>query len=196
MTGLVAQLRRGAGGVYALMAFRPDWRSYFDVSFNGMTASFTAAIVSLPAFILTVAASNHFIAATPELADAGASIGLWGAIGQYARIWLVFPVVAFAVVWVMGLKTGLAAWITVHNWAVAALLHIQALIWALYAAGIFDVNALSAMLGFYQVLRLAVHWRVAAGAMGLHWSISAGAACIPLVVDAILVYGVFAAVGG
>ncbi len=196
MTGLAERFRHATAGLYAMMAFKPGWRARFDVSFDGMIASFGGALIALPAFALIVLGSNHFIAAHPDIVDPTAQVGLWGAAGQYARIWLLFPPVALLVCLVLGLKTELAAWITVHNWAVAVLLWIQALIWMLHAAGIIGLEMLSFLLALYQVLRLVVHWRVAMGALGLHWGIAAGAACIPLIVDAILVYGLTAGAGG
>jgi hypothetical protein len=165
MTGLAERFRHAAAGLYAMMAFKPGWRSRFDVSFDGMIASFGGALIALPAFALIVLGSNHFIAAHPGIVDPSVHVGLWGAAGQYARIWLLFPPVALLVCLVLGLKTGLAAWITVHNWAVTVLLWIQALIWMLHASGIIGLEVLSFLLALYQVLRLAVHWRVAMGAL-------------------------------
>lgn len=190
MTGLIAEARRSLAGLYAMLTFKPGWRSHFDVSADGMIRSFSAVIVALPAFALLVAASNHFLAHNPDLAGETAGLTVRSAALQYARIWLLFPPVALMVTLVLGLKTGLTAWITVHNWAVAALLALQALIWTLYAAGLAGVEALSVMLAMYQAVRLGVHWRVAHGALGLPWGVSAGAACIPLVVDALIVYAV------
>ena len=190
MTGLIAEARRNLAGVYAMLAFKPGWRDHFDVGADGMIRSFSAALVALPAFALLAAASNHFLAHNPDLAGEATGLTLTGAALQYARIWLLFPPVALIVTLVLGLKTGLFAWITVHNWTVTALLALQALIWTLYAAGLAGIEALSVMLALYQVVRLAVHWRVAHGALGLPWGMSAGAACIPLVVDALIVYAV------
>ena len=138
--------------------------------------------------------ANHVLASLPD--GAGAQISLTDAIGQYVRIWLLFPVIAFVVVKVLGLKTGFSAWVVVHNWAVFALLPVQALLWLLAAAGIANAQMLGLLLALYQIIRLGVHWRVAAGALGLHWGLAAGAACIPLVIDALIVYGLSSTAGG
>ncbi|WP_439633458.1 hypothetical protein [Glycocaulis sp.] len=194
MGGMVADIQSGTRGIWAMLAFKEDWRQHFDVSVDGFVRSFMAVLYALPAFILLIISANHVL---PEFSgNPGAQVSLAGALGQYARIWLLFPVIAFMVVNVLGLKGGFSAWVVVHNWAVFVLLHVQALFWLLAAAGIANAQALGLMLALYQILRLMVHWRVAAGTLGLHWGLAAGAACIPLVIDALIVYGLASASGG
>lgn len=194
MGGMIADIQSGTRGIWAMLAFKEGWRTHFNVSADGFVRSFMAVIYALPAFVLLMVSANHVLAGLPGGADA--QISLAGAVGQYARIWLLFPVIAYVVVKVLGLKTGFSAWVVVHNWAVFVLLHVQALFWLLAAAGIANAQALGLMLALYQIIRLVVHWRVAAGALGLHWGLAAGAACIPLVIDALIVYGFASASGG
>lgn len=194
MGGMIADIRSGVRGIWDMLAFKGGWRSHFDVSVDGFTRSFLAILYALPAFILLMMSANHVLASLPGGADA--QIGFADAIGQYARIWLLFPVIAFVVVKVLGLKTGFSAWVVVHNWAVFVLLYVQALFWLLAAAGIANPEMLGLLLALYQIIRLGVHWRVAAGALDLHWGLAAGAACIPLVIDALIVYGLSSASGG
>lgn len=194
MGAMVADIRSGVQGIWDMLAFKEGWQRHFDVSADGFARSFLAILYALPAFVLLIVAANHVLAEIPAGTDT--QISVLDALGQYARIWLLFPVVAFVVVKVMGLKTGFSAWIVVHNWAVFVLLHVQAFFWLLAAAGIANVQVLGLLLSVYQVIRLGVHWRVAAGALGLHWGLAAGAACIPLLVDALIVYGLSSASGG
>jgi hypothetical protein len=194
MGEMIADIRSGTRGIWAMLAFKEGWRQHFDVSVDGFIRSFMAVIYALPAFILLMVSANHVLAELPG--GAGAQISLTDAIGQYARIWLLFPVIAYLVVKLLGLKGGFSAWVVVHNWAVFVLLHVQALFWLLAAAGIANAEALGLLLALYQILRLMVHWRVAAGALDLHWGLAAGAACIPLVIDALIVYGFASASGG
>lgn len=194
MRGALTEIRAGVAGTYALLAFKPDWQRHFDASVDGFIGSFKAALYAVPAFILLMLSANHFLAGEANAADA--QIGLGEAVLQYARIWLVFPVLAFIIVKVLGLKTGFSAWVVVHNWAVFVLLHVQAFMWALNAAGIANAQVLATLIVFYQIARLFVHWRVAAGALGLPWGLAAGVACIPLVVDALIVYGFSTAPAG
>lgn len=194
MGGMIADIRSGTRGIWEMLAFREGWRQHFDVSADGFLRSFLAVLYALPAFILLMISANHVLAELPG--GAQAQISLADAMGQYARIWLLFPVIAFVVVKVLGLRTGFSAWVMVHNWAVFVLLHVQALFWLLAAAGIANAEALGLLLALYQVIRLGVHWRVAAGTLGLHWGLAAGAACIPLVIDALIVYRLSSASGG
>lgn len=194
MRRALAEIRAGVAGTYALVAFKPDWQRHFDVSVDGFIGSFKAALYALPAFILLMLSANHYLAG--EANAPAAKISLGEAALQYARIWLIFPVLAFVIVKLLGLKTGFSAWVVVHNWAVFVLLHVQALIWALNAAGIANAQVLATLIAFYQIARLFVHWRVAAGALGLPWGLAAGVACIPLVVDALIVYGFSTAPAG
>lgn len=194
MRTALAEIRAGVTGIYAMLAFQPGWQRHFDVSVDGFVNSFKAALYALPAFILIMLSANHFLAGEANAADA--RVGLWEAVLQYARIWLVFPVLAYVIVKLLGLKTGFSAWVVVHNWAVFVLLHVQALIWALNAAGIANAQVLATLIAFYQIARLFVHWRVAAGTLDMPWGLAAGVACIPLVVDALLVYGFSTAPSG
>ena len=194
MGAMIAEIEAGARGIWALLAFKPDWRKHFDVSVDGFSRSFLTVLYALPAFVLLIISANHVLTELPGGAEA--RISLLDAIGQYARIWLLFPVIAFIIVKVLGLKTGFSAWIVVHNWAVFVLLHVQALFWLLAAAGIANAEMLGVLLALYQIARLGIHWRVAAGTLGLHWGLAAGAACIPLVIDALIVYGLSSASGG
>lgn len=194
MGGMIADIRSGTRGVWEMLAFRESWRQHFDVSVDGFLRSFMAALYALPAFVLLTLSANHVL---PEFSgNPDAQVSLLGAIGMYARIWLVFPFVALLIVMVAGHRTGFSRWVVVHNWAVFVLLHVQALFWLLAAAGFINEEVLAVLLALYQVVRLGVHWRVAAGALNLHWGPAVAVACIPIVIDMLLVYGFTSASGG
>lgn len=173
-------------GVGRLLAFRKDWRAGFDVSAEGVARSFSGVVLGLPAFAFTLLAANHFMAQNPVF-TVEAGFGLLDAALIWLRFWLVFPLVAAATCLVLGLGARFASWLVVHNWTVFVLLHVQALIWALYPAGLADAEALGLALGFYQILRLFVHWRVAQGALGLPPALAAAVAGVPLAVDWLLI---------
>ena len=188
MKALIDDARTALGGVFRLMAFRDDWRNAFDVSVDGLIRSFAAVIVCLPAYAFLVAASNHFVVENPDLVDAAATTTLGEAAVQYARLWLLFPLVAGLVVLVLGRRRALVPWIVVHNWTVVALIHLQLMIWALHAAGLVGAAVLASLLSFYQLLRLFAHWRVAFGALDVGPATAAAAAAIPLLADWLVIY--------
>jgi len=186
MIALIRDARAAMGGLFGLLAFKEDWRAGFDVSSQGVARSFAAAILALPAFILFVLSANYFVAAQPEAPETARYTPL-EAVLSYARIWLVFPLVAALLTWVMGETKRFAAWLVVHNWAVFALLHLAALIYVLYPAGLSDLNALALFSQFYFFIRLFVHWRVAWGALDRGPAMGAVAAAIPVLADFLLI---------
>lgn len=175
--------KAGVRGVFALLAFRDGWRSHFDVSAEGVTRSFAGVVLALPAYVFLIVSANHFVAENPDLVSADASVTLLSAAISWARFWLLFPILAAGMVWLLGAKDRYAPWLVVHNWTVFVLVHVQALIWALYGAGLADPAALAALVSLYQFLRLFIHWRVAHGALGLPPGLAAAAAGVPLVID-------------
>jgi hypothetical protein len=182
---LLIEARRGVRGVFQLLAFKPDWKDFFNPTPAGVIASFAGVVVAFPAFWFLISSANFFMAENPtsggseDFATPVEMLLIW------ARFWLLFPLVAFAVCGLMGVRERFFAWLVVHNWTVFVLLHVQVLIWALYMAGIADAQFVGAMLAFYQIVRLFVHWRVAHGALGLSPGLAAAAAGIVLIVDLI-----------
>lgn len=183
MTGVVRDATAGWGAVWRLLAFREGWREGFDVSAAGVVRSFAAVILCAPAFVFLNLAAARFIAAHPDLVGDTAPPGVLEAALQYLRLWIVFPLGAYLAARLMGLTAGFAPWLVVHNWTVFVLIHVQVVIWALYAAGIGGPELLASLMGVYALARLFVHWRVAAGALGLPAGRAALAASIPLLLD-------------
>ena len=179
-------MRSGVAGVFALLTFRPDWRKHFDVSAEGVARSFSGVILALPAFFFLIVGVNYFYAENAAAYTADMRFTLVDAVISWARYWLLFPVVAAGVVMVMGLKDRFASWLVVHNWTVFVLVHVQALLLALYPAGLADPGAIGQAMTLYSLLRLFIHWRVAQGAMGLPPIMAAAAASIPLIIDRLI----------
>ena len=182
MRALIAEARSGVAGVFALLAFQPDWRQRFDVSAHGVARSFSGMALGLPALAFLVLSVNHYVAEQPSLPPE-AALTVWEAALAWARMWLVFPVVAAIVAVLLDARAKFATWLVVHNWTVFALIHLQALLWAFYGAGIADARSQAAMIGVYTLLRLLIHWRVAAASLGLPFGLSVAAAGIPMIVD-------------
>ncbi|MEQ8433164.1 MAG: hypothetical protein RIA71_02895 [Oceanicaulis sp.] len=182
---LLTEVRLGVRGVFLLLAFKPDWTRYFNPAQAGVIRSFAGVILAFPAFWFLISSANFFMAENPTSGGAEDFVTPVEMAVIWARFWLIFPLVAFAVCQVMGVRERFFAWLVVHNWTVFVLLHVQVLIWALYMAGIADAQIVGALLAFYQIARLFVHWRVAHGALGLSPGLAAAAAGIVLIVDLI-----------
>lgn len=188
MRRMLADANRRVRGVFAMLAFRPGWRGHFDVTPLGVGRSFNGVILALPAFYLMVAGINALVAGNPALyGPDAAKTGFGEAAGAWLRIWGLFPLTAFLTVAILGIRERLGAWVAVHNWAVFVLLHLQALVWALYLAGLANAAAVQGLLGLYALARYYVHWRVAHGALGLPPVMAGAAAAIPLVIEAIII---------
>lgn len=176
----------GVRGVFALLSFRKGWRGFFDPSMNGALRSFAGVALAFPAFWFMVSSANFFMAENPVPSGAVDMVGVGERLLIWARLWLLFPVAAWGICRLMGLADRFWAWLTVHNWTVFVLIHVQALFWALYMAGLADPASLGAVLTVYQLARLFVHWRVAQGALGLPPGLAAAAAGVPLIADLIV----------
>ncbi|WP_019959955.1 hypothetical protein [Woodsholea maritima] len=176
-------------GFGKLMAYQDGWRDYFDVSTAGVLRSFSAAIWSLPIFILYYFCVNYFLSGlAPVDGEPIATLGLLDGVLTFVRIWVAFPIIAFVTVRILGLEALLGPWLSVHNWTVFILLHFTGFVWLIYAAGLIDENGVLIFNGFfYPVVRLFVHYRVAEGALGCHWTTALAAAGIPLVADWLLI---------
>jgi hypothetical protein len=186
MNGLIAEVRAAMAGCLKVLTFKEDWRDHFDVSSEGVMRSFLGIILALPAFMFTVNSANYLVASEPTMVDGDAMITVGEAVLIWARFWLVFPIVAAGTVMLLGASNRFASWLVVHNWMTFALIHFQALFWALYVAGLADARSFVAFLGTYQILRLLVHWRVALATLGISLPLSVAAAGIPLVADIII----------
>lgn len=176
----------GVRGVFAMLAFRKEWRAFFNPSAEGALRSFAGVLLAFPAFWFMVASANFFMTENPAVDGAVDMVGVGERLLIWLRLWLLFPVIAWVICRLMGLTDRFYAWLAVHNWTVFVLVHIQALFWALYMAGLADPASLGAILTFYQVARLFVHWRVAQGALGLPPGLAAAVAGVPLIADLIV----------
>ena len=183
MIALLREAQTATAGVFKLIAFRPDWRSYFDTSADGVARSFAGVILALPAFIFTVYAISYFVADNPNLVPPETRMTALEAAVTWARYWLVFPLVAAGLCLVTGLTKKFAAWLVVHNWTVFVLIHIQALIFALYPAGLADPISLGQMSLIYIGARALAFWRAAAGALEVKAGYSALLAGIYVLCD-------------
>lgn len=183
MTPLFSEARRSVVGVFRLAAFREDWRDYFDASTGGLVRSFSGIILALPAWIFTVFALNYLVAENPANIPAESRLTwLEGAL-TWARYWIVFPVVAALVCAAAGFSSHFARWTVVQNWTVFVLVHIQALIVALYPAGLADAASISQLVSIYIFVRMAAFWRVAHGALEVTPVYALALAGIPFLVD-------------
>ncbi len=183
MMQVLTEARSATVGVFRLLAFRKDWRTYFDVSTGGVVRSFAGLILALPAFLFTVYAISYFVADNPELMGSDSEMTAVEAGLTWARYWIVFPVVAALTCLAAGLTHRYAGWLVVQNWTVFVMVHIQALIFALYPAGIADAASLSQLTLMYIFVRALSFWRVAAGALEVPPAFALALAGIPFLVD-------------
>lgn len=183
MIALLREARTASLGVVQLFAFRKDWRKSFDFSAEGVARSFAGLVLALPAFIFTVYAIDYFVADNPNMVPPETRMTFLEAALTWARYWLAFPIVAAGICIAAGMTKKYAAWLVVQNWTVFVLVHIQALIFALYPAGLADPVSLSQMTQIYIVARAMAFWRVAAGALEIPAGLAAALAGIVFLVD-------------
>jgi len=179
-------MQDGIAGTFALLSFKPDWRKHFDMSVDGVVYSFAGVFLALPGYIFLIACFNYLIADNPDLVSADARITLPEMILDWVRFWLVFPIVAALLSYVLGVKAQFSSWLITHNWAVFVLVHIQLLIFLFYPAGLADFDAIGSALSLYMLIRIFVHVRVAHAALGLPLPYAMIAGGVPMMVDWIL----------
>lgn len=183
MIALLREARLATVGVFRMAAFREDWRKYFDFSADGVARSFAGVILSLPAFVFTIYAIDYFVADNPNSIPPDTRMTVIEGALTWARYWLIFPLVAAGICLAAGLTKKYAAWLVTQNWTVFVLVHIQALIFALYPAGLADPASLGQLTQVYIMVRALAFWRVAAGALETPAGLSAAFAGIVFLVD-------------
>ncbi len=186
MNGLIAEIESNVRGCFAILSFREDWRRHFDMTTRGVARSFLGVVLALPAFVFTAFSVNHLVAENPTLVMAEATIPVAEIAMIWARFWLVFPIMAAIAVIALNTRHRYSSWLVTHNWMVFTLIHIQALLWAIYMAGLISASGLLSIMSFYLMARFLVHWRVAVVSLGLPFGLSIAAAGIPLAADLIV----------
>lgn len=185
MNTLIRDLVYAAVGLKRLILFQPGWQSCFDTSYEGVVRSFRAALLALPLYALIQIGIVYMIAGAGQQHPGYPPAFL---AADFARIWLLFPVSAALASMMFSRKGQYGLWLNVHNWAVLALLAIQAALVVVHLAGFLPAMALWVFLAIpMRFILLAVHWRIATATLGLSWGAGAGAAAFHIVVDLIAV---------
>lgn len=183
MISIVQEARAGTLGVFRMLAFQEGWQSYFNPSAAGVGRSFSGIVLSLPAYAFTVFAIDFTVAQSSQANDPDAGLNAMEAALTWARYWLLFPIMATLASAAAGLTQRLGPWLVVQNWTVFVMVHIQALIYALYVAGLADLAALAQLMSLYIFLRALAFWRVAAAALEVRASFAVALAGIPFLAD-------------
>lgn len=161
---MFADVRSAVTGLVKLWRGEDGYRPYFDVSAQGVVASFRAAILGLPLFILAGYANGQVARSiTPPDRDMP-TVTLVGTLIFYIMLWGIFPLVARFLTRALDKPEAWAPWLVVHNWTFLVLLGLQAVVAGVGTfGGVFE--ALWALGGF-AVLTFAVfvHWRAATAA--------------------------------
>jgi len=185
---LVRDIVYAGVGLKRLLSFQDNWRECFDVSYEGVTRSFRAAWLTLPFYAFIMLGFVHLVAAYGRV-HTGYSPGFL--IFEFARLWLVFPIVAAFVCTVFGRKRDYGLWLTAHNWAILAIIALQALLLMVFLAGLLPAEAVAFTLAIpVRILVLAIHWRIATSALNLSWGTGAAAATLHIVVDLLVQTGI------
>ncbi len=168
-------------GVFAMLAFREDWRKHFDVSMDGLWASFSAALWGLPFFVLTVWAQNDLVRELASDSEAARTTGFLHAAILYFALWAYFPPIAHIFCRSFKIDASFAPWVVVHNWTVLMLVILQGLISLLLIGGILSAEAYISLRTSYLFLAIFAHCRAAVGALDAPWSLAIGGACVTII---------------
>ena len=178
----------GLKGVARALSFREDWTETLDLSASGLVRSFAAAVISLPVLIFILMGYERLNIDNVEDYEGGLSALdiLWA----FAKVWFVFPILAFVLTRISGSGNRIVHWIVLHNWAVVFLLLIQAFPLTLYLAGLSSAAGVAFSIGvLYEGFRYFVHFRVANVALGLPLLWTIPIAMIPVIASMALAYG-------
>lgn len=183
MIAIVQEARAGTIGVFRMLSFQKGWQSCFNPSAGGVARSFAGIFLSLPAYIFTIYAIDFTVAESSQANDPDAGLNTIEAILTWVRYWLLFPIMAALTSLAAGLTQRYGAWLVVQNWTVFVMVHIQALLYALYVAGLADLAALAQLMSLYILLRGLAFWRVAAAALEVRATYAVALAGIPFLAD-------------
>lgn len=148
--------------------------------------SFTAALLTLPIFWFTLQGAMRLSA---ELApDASITYTPGDFIADMVRIWLVFPILAVALVRLAGVKHRYVHWLVLHNWAVLFLFAVQGLVFVFYLSGLANASTTAFIYTFvYLLFRFFLHARIAVVALGLPAGRGIALGLIPVFTDFMLI---------
>lgn len=176
-------MQEGVSGVFALLGFRPEWRRHFDMSVDGAAYSFAGIVLALPSYVFLIACINYLVAENPMLFSPEARISFAEMAIGWARFWLLFPITAALVCYLLGVQDRFTGWLITHNWTVFILVHVQLVIFMLYPLGLADPAAIGSAMSLYSLLRILIHVRVAHASLGLPIPYAVAAAAIPMMID-------------
>lgn len=176
MIASAAEIRRGLAGAIAILRREPAAMAGFDLSFEGFLGSFTAALISFPAYLVLVLRG---------LFEEGAPIALPLLLlietAGYVVGWLAFPLAAALVLRSMGEGRRFVPLVVASNWA--AVLQIHFLLAAVILAALLPQPTGAGLATAATLAALAYQWLVVRTALEAPGQVAAGFVLLDVIVS-------------
>lgn len=175
----LAETKRALEGAWSIARRDPDAMSRFDLTVEGFWASFFAAVVAAPGYLLL-------------LADQYSIQGLGANLGEVALIelvaygvgWVAFPLVALPLTQTLGLGHRYVPLIVASNWG--SVLQVALLVCAtIVAAALPEAMRVSLRLAV-MLIALAYQWQVFRVSLETTGLIAAGLVIVDILVSVII----------
>ena len=111
--GTLGEIFNAGRGALALLALRPDWTSFYDLTPGGFIRSFFGPALALPLYLFGAGLVARNLAGTPDVPVAD----LWSAAAGHILDAAAFPALIFLLARPLQIAKGYGAFIIVTNWA-------------------------------------------------------------------------------
>lgn len=178
-------LARYFTGVFAVIGTWPNWERYFDLSRNGLKASFVALALAVPPLYLIAYVAGQERARLLETEFVTPSLIPFLAIA--AIFMLSFPMIALIITMVFDKPDRFRPWVITRHWTVLLLSLIVAALFGLTMISPLPIAAANgAAFAAYMGL-LAIDIRLAQKVVGLKWGAAILVGCVVIAIGLSLV---------
>jgi hypothetical protein len=155
--GTLGEIFNAGRGALALVALRPNWTSFYDLTPGGFTRSFFGPAIALPLYVFGagLVARNMAGTATVPLGD------LWSAGIAHVLDAAAFPALIYLLARPLQITKGYGAFIVVTNWAALFLNAILAVASLLALAGADGLEGFHAISLIVLCVWIFFTWRAA-----------------------------------
>lgn len=162
MIPTLAEIRASALGAFRLFLFDPRAYEQFNFSREGFLRSFFAAVLLAPVYFAILVVQYRLakeIGPPPgggELPSLAELIVVEAIV--YPIYWLAFPAFMLSLTRVLGCRGRFMPYITVYNWSGLIAVTLEAIPFALYAAGVLPLRVVPPVFFACVVIALVYRW--------------------------------------
>lgn len=178
----LADTKRALEGAWAIARRDPNAMSHFDLTVEGFWASFFAAVVAAPGYLMLLVDQY-------SVRDLGANLGeaVLVELFAYGVGWIAFPLVALPLTQALGLGHRYVPLIVASNWG--AVLQVALLVGAAMVAAVLPEPMRMSLRLAVMLLALTYQWQVIRVSLETTGLIAAGLVVVDILVSVIIQRG-------